>query len=383
MNWAQRMVFDAAGQAYKQHGAADDGMRSCPLDVDPSSYYYGGGLYDYLHGLADRFQDVLQATEQPLWNGCTTSQLAVVAELVDIKRLYASHVTIEQMTWHANHQTEEGSMCYQSEEEAWKHFDRTHPDLAAEPRNIRLGLCTDGFALHGQYDHAYSYWPVILTLYNLPLGMCMSSEYVPNDGDIWPFESETASGETFAMRAALMWTVNDLPAFGMASGWGSAGVMGCSVARPRLTGEQIRDWVEDFSLAVEVPLSLSDGYGVEYKWTKKSIFWELEYWSTHLIRYNLDVMHIEKNVFDNIFNTVMDIKCKTKDNLNARKDLKIICNRPNLGVDERRPNVMPKAVYTLTREQKKRICEWITHLKFLDGYASNLARCVDMKELRL
>ncbi|KAL0457934.1 UNVERIFIED_CONTAM: hypothetical protein Slati_0420600 [Sesamum latifolium] len=44
---------------------------------------------------------------------------------------------------------------------------------------------------------------------------------------------------------------------------------------------------------------------------------------------------------------------------------------------------MPKAVYTLTREQKRRICEWITHLKFPDGYASNLAHCVDMKELRL
>ncbi|KAL0329035.1 UNVERIFIED_CONTAM: hypothetical protein Sradi_4890200 [Sesamum radiatum] len=44
---------------------------------------------------------------------------------------------------------------------------------------------------------------------------------------------------------------------------------------------------------------------------------------------------------------------------------------------------MPKAVYTLTKEQKRRICEWITHLKFPDGYASNLARCVDFKELRL
>ncbi|KAL0307487.1 UNVERIFIED_CONTAM: hypothetical protein Sangu_3026700 [Sesamum angustifolium] len=44
---------------------------------------------------------------------------------------------------------------------------------------------------------------------------------------------------------------------------------------------------------------------------------------------------------------------------------------------------MPIAIYTLTREQKRRICEWITHLKFLDGYTSNLARCVNMKELRL
>ncbi|KAL0317437.1 UNVERIFIED_CONTAM: hypothetical protein Sangu_2158000 [Sesamum angustifolium] len=93
-----------------------------------------------------------------------------------------------------------------------------------------------------------------------------------------------------------------------------------------------------------------------------------------LIRHNLDVMHIEKNVFDNIFNTVMDIKEKTKDNINASRDLKIICNRPELELDKRRPNVMPKVVYTLENEQKRRVCEWIRALKFLDGYASNLAR---------
>ncbi|KAL0369787.1 UNVERIFIED_CONTAM: hypothetical protein Sangu_0296800 [Sesamum angustifolium] len=79
----------------------------------------------------------------------------------------------------------------------------------------------------------------------------------------------------------------------------------------------------------------------------------------------------------------MDIKEKTKDNLNARKDLKIICNRPKLKVDERRLNVMLKAVYTLTKKQKRRICEWISYLKFSNGYASNLAGCVDMKELRM
>ncbi|KAL0352391.1 UNVERIFIED_CONTAM: hypothetical protein Scaly_1627800 [Sesamum calycinum] len=72
-----------------------------------------------------------------------------------------------------------------------------------------------------------------------------------------------------------------------------------------------------------------------------------------------------------------------KDDLNVRKNLKIICKRPKLEVDESRPNMMPKALYTLTKEQKMRICEWISHLKFPDGYASNLARCVDMKEMRL
>ncbi|KAL0344273.1 UNVERIFIED_CONTAM: hypothetical protein Sangu_1314700 [Sesamum angustifolium] len=87
---------------------------------------------------------------------------------------------------------------------------------------------------------------------------------------------------------------------------------------------------------------------------KKSIFLDLPYWSTLFILHNIDVMHIEKNVFDNIFNTVMDIKGKTKDNMNARRDLKMMCNRPELELDEHRPNVMPKAVYTLGNEQKMR-----------------------------
>jgi len=33
-------------------------------------------------------------------------------------------------------------------------------------------------------------------------------------------------------------------------------------------------------------------------------------------------MHIEKNYFDNLFNTVIDVKGKTKDNPKARMDIK-------------------------------------------------------------
>jgi len=41
-------------------------------------------------------------------------------------------------------------------------------------------------------------------------------------------------------------------------------------------------------------------------------------------------MHIEKNMFENIFNTVMDVKGKTKDNIKARLDLALFCNRKNM-----------------------------------------------------
>ena len=55
-------------------------------------------------------------------------------------------------------------------------------------------------------------------------------------------------------------------------------------------------------------------FGLTYNWVKQSIFWELPYWKTNLFHYNLNVLHIEKNVFENIFNTIMDVKGKTNDN---------------------------------------------------------------------
>ncbi|KAL0448610.1 UNVERIFIED_CONTAM: hypothetical protein Slati_1417400 [Sesamum latifolium] len=36
----------------------------------------------------------------------------------------------------------------------------------------------NGFAPHGQYDCTYSYWPIILTPYKLPPGMCVNSGYI-------------------------------------------------------------------------------------------------------------------------------------------------------------------------------------------------------------
>ncbi|KAL0285163.1 UNVERIFIED_CONTAM: hypothetical protein Sangu_2791800 [Sesamum angustifolium] len=68
-------------------------------------------------------------------------------------------------------------MCHPSDAEALRHFDQAYPDFAGEPHNVRLALCTNGFAPHGQYGCTYSYWPVILTPYNFPPEMCMKPGY--------------------------------------------------------------------------------------------------------------------------------------------------------------------------------------------------------------
>ncbi|XP_074379648.1 uncharacterized protein LOC141720881 isoform X6 [Apium graveolens] len=46
----------------------------------------------------------------------------------------------------------------------------------------------------------------------------------------------------------------------------------------------------------------------DLNWSKRSILFDLPYWSNLLLRHNLDVMHIEKNVCDNIVGTLLDIE---------------------------------------------------------------------------
>jgi len=41
-------------------------------------------------------------------------------------------------------------------------------------------------------------------------------------------------------------------------------------------------------------------------------------------------MHIEKNIFDNLFNTIMNLKGKSKYNTKPRMDLKEYCRQKEL-----------------------------------------------------
>jgi hypothetical protein len=72
----------------------------------------------------------------------------------------------------------DGVMVHPSDDEAWKHFNSVHPHFSAELRNVRLGLCIDGFNPFGSFYTSYSYWQVILTVYNLPPGMSMRPEFM-------------------------------------------------------------------------------------------------------------------------------------------------------------------------------------------------------------
>ena len=162
-----------------------------------------------------------------------------------LQRLFASMKTASHMTCHHSNKIP-GVMRHPSDGEAWKHFDEVYPDFAADSRNVRLLLCSDGFTPYIQaLAKPYSCWPIIVTPYNLPLEMCMTKSYmylacvVPGTDNpkagidvflepliddlkrLWIRELtyDISTKRNFLMRASLMWTIYDFPAYGMLSGW--------------------------------------------------------------------------------------------------------------------------------------------------------------------
>ncbi|KAM6560222.1 hypothetical protein CsatA_029461 [Cannabis sativa] len=90
-----------------------------------------------------------------------------------------------------------------------------------------------------------------------------------------------------------------------------------------------------------------------HNWRKKSIFYELDYWCSNILKHNIDVMHVEKNVCDSLLGTILDNE-KSKDTTNARHDLKKLGVRESLWIyeDERGKLLKPHAPYVLTPDDR-------------------------------
>jgi hypothetical protein len=129
--------------------------------------------------------------------------------------------------------------------------------------------------------------------------------------------------------------------------------------------------------------TVNQGHGAneEVVCKKKSIFFTLPYWKNNLLRHNLDVMHIEKNVMDNILGTLLDMKEKTKDNHAGRLDLRKMGLRKELHpfTNERGKAYLPATHHTMSNEDKLIFLKVIRDVRIPNRYASNVSRCVNLK----
>ncbi|KAL0551927.1 hypothetical protein IC582_011020 [Cucumis melo] len=95
-------------------------------------------------------------------------------------------------------------------------------------------------------------------------------------------------------------------------------------------------------------------------------------------------MHIKKNVCMNILGTLLDIPGKSKDGLNARRDLVDLKHRPELApISSEKKILIPPACYTFTKEEKLCVLKTLSRIKVPEGYSSNIRNLVSMTDLKL
>ena len=209
--------------------------------------------------------------------------------------------------------------------------------------------------------------------------------------------------KTFSLRAAILWGIRDYPALDTMLGRTTHGYFACMhwdenpcseclrnkigfIGHRRLlptdhpwrknrsfdgrheNREQPRKFTIDEVMArlnevCYVPRKNSDKQksrkqcrNGEPLWHLKVSLYDLPYWSKLKLQYNLDVMHIEKNIRENILSTLLNIPGKTKDTLAARLDLEDRGIRKELHLlDDSGNSSKPRACYILKPEAKKEV----------------------------
>ena len=104
-----------------------------------------------------------------------------------------------------------------------------------------------------------------------------------------------------------------------------------------------------------------------------------------MLHHNLDVMHIEKNVVDNIIGTLLNLDGKTKDNLKVYQHLKDMGIRSELHLEKVRNDKTPAphACYYMNTSENDGFLQLLKDVRVLDGYSSNISHCVKLKECKI
>ncbi|XP_062102882.1 uncharacterized protein LOC133813862 [Humulus lupulus] len=305
---------------------------------------------------------------------------------------------------------------------------------------VKDGLSIDGINPHNNLSSKYSCWPVMLVIYNLPPWLCMKKKFTlltllisgpkqpGNDIDVYlaPLIDDLKTlwnegvrvydaykQEEFSLRAALLWTINDFPAYENLSGFSVKGYKACPICEEETCSRYLkhsrkvcymghrkflksnhilRTWKKAFNGEQEfgeAPRPLSGSQVLEkmskiifkmgkskvsivkkrkgrgkakvveepkscYK--KKSIFFELEYWELLL----------------------------SKDGIKAREDFTALKMRNELAPKPGNGRTfLPPACYTLTKDEKREVYDCLFNIKVPDGYCSNIRSLVDMKTCTL
>ena len=96
-----------------------------------------------------------------------------------LKRLFANKKDAQLMRWHATrHKVHSEVLRHPADGSQWQSIDAEYHEFGKEPRNVRLGMSTDGLNPFGNMSCRFSTWPVVVWMYNLPPWLCLKRKYI-------------------------------------------------------------------------------------------------------------------------------------------------------------------------------------------------------------
>ena len=85
-----------------------------------------------------------------------------------LRRMFGTEHLSTLMTWWSENLSTDGTMRNVADSPAWRHVDDTFVDFAADTRNVRLILSTDGVNPFSFKTSTWSLWPILMFIANLP-----------------------------------------------------------------------------------------------------------------------------------------------------------------------------------------------------------------------
>ncbi|KAJ9535975.1 hypothetical protein OSB04_un000867 [Centaurea solstitialis] len=195
-----------------------------------------------------------------------------------MKRLFQTKTIAKDLIWHETSRKKDGVLRHPGDSQAWREIDHRFPEIANDPRNLRLGISADGVDINRRNRHQR----------------------------VETYDAHTQ--EMFTLHAVVLWTINDYPALGIFASFDGK-------------------WWQDEENQNRVKCG-----NKETTYWKKYKIWQrrLMYWRYSSLQHCIDFMHVEKNVCESLIGTLLHMPGKTKDGLEARMDLVHFALKPEL-----------------------------------------------------
>ena len=252
--YAAKKILRALNMPYEQIHACPEGCVLFRKEYEHAKYCPKCG--------SSRYVEVDPGDGQKRQSAVPTNILRYLPVIPRIQRLYMDKETAKMMTWHKDGKrwkkdaSKRDMLIHPSDGDAWKNFDKLPwmKEKAAEARNVRIALATDGFNPYGMAAASYSCWPVFVIPLNLPPGAIMQRKHMflsliipgPNYPgqnmsvymqplfdelkEAWDTGFRTYDRATrthFNMFVWYQYSIHDLPAFGLYIGWSVHGRFPC------------------------------------------------------------------------------------------------------------------------------------------------------------